>query len=184
MRSELQEKVAMYHAVNGITLKGEIVVFGSTFMANFPFYELSKKYVMANAVYNRSIEGLTLPEAEAVLNECVLELRPSKIFLLLGENEPCTPSALAVYARIVKKIQAKLPSSHVFILSLPSQNDGDRCEFNEKLKRLAEQHGVKYLELSFNAPSHGMLYEKVFKRLHCFFRGDRLTFAEAFAIAD
>ena len=84
MRTEIQEKTAMFHAVNDITLRGEIVVFGSTFMANFPFYELSQKYMMTNAVYNRSIEGLTLAEAEEILQECVLEIKPGKVFLALG----------------------------------------------------------------------------------------------------
>ena len=48
--------------INDLTLKGEIVVFGSTYMANFPLYELINKYHFENAIYNRSIIGLTTSE--------------------------------------------------------------------------------------------------------------------------
>ena len=41
--------------VNDLILKGEIVIFGSTYMANFPLYEFVNKYHFENAIYNRSI---------------------------------------------------------------------------------------------------------------------------------
>ena len=76
MREEVREKINMFRIYNDIALKNEIVVYGSTYAAEFPFYELSQKYIMSHAIYNRSIEGLTLEEAEEGLTACVLEIKP------------------------------------------------------------------------------------------------------------
>ncbi len=188
MRTEIQEKTAMFHAVNDITLRGEIVVFGSTFMANFPFYELSQKYMMTNAVYNRSIEGLTLAEAEEILQECVLEIKPGKVFLALGEKDIGSPSAMAVYSRILRKLKEKLPEAKLYILPVQkdefSQNDGGRVAFNEKLKELSIRYGVTWLDVPDQPLSLNVLYEKIFKKLNCFFRGNHISFANAFSYAD
>ncbi|MBQ8322726.1 MAG: hypothetical protein IJX91_02035 [Clostridia bacterium] len=187
MREELRKKVTMYQATNDIALRGEIVVFGSTFMANFPFYELSQKYVMPNAVYNRSVEGLTLEEAEAHLDECVLDIKPSKIFLSLGETDLENPSALTVYNRILFRIKTKLPEAKIYVLSVPkddaAQNDEERLAFNEKLKDLADRANVRFLGLEVHEFGK-RFYEKIFKELHCFFRSNRLSFADAFSCGD
>ncbi len=81
MKTEIVEKSKAYKVFNDITLKNEIVIFGSSFAAKFPFYELSQKYYLSNAIYNRSIKDLTLPDAEKILSDCVLAVKPSKIFL-------------------------------------------------------------------------------------------------------
>ena len=185
MRTEALEKAAMYHAINDITLHGEIVIFGSTFMANFPFYELSKKYLLSNAVYNRSIRDLTLEEADEILSECVLELKPSKIFLALGEKDVNSPSAVTVYGKIIKKIQTKLPTAKVYVLPVENhENIPTVSEFNHKLRELCNRADVTFLDVPNQNSSPVLLYEKLFKRLHCFFRDKHLTFAEAFALAD
>lgn len=185
MRTELQDRVAMYHAVNDITMRGEIVVFGSTFMADFPFYELSQKYVLNNALYNRSVKGLTLAEAEEVLDECVLEIRPSKIFLALGEADLDNPAAMMTYGRIIRKIKAKLPASRLYLLPIQENgNDKGRYAFNCELRALAERESVTFLDVPQGNFSIGSTYEKIFKKLNCFFRGNRVSFAEAFSYAD
>lgn len=184
MRTELQKKAAMFHAVNDISMHGEIAVFGSTFMANFPFYELSKKYLMENAVYNRSVEDLTLLEAEEILDDCILELKPEKIFLALGETDLDNPSAMSVYSRILRKIQSKLPAAKIYVLPVQkdtfSKNEESRVAFNKNLRALSERLHVTFLDLPDLAPSN-VLYEKIFKRLGCFFRKSPLTFTEAFS---
>lgn len=183
MRAELQEKAAMFQAVNEITMRGEIVVFGSSFMANFPFYELSKKYVLENAVYNRSINDLTVTEAESVLNECVLNIKPGKVFLALGETEEKESAALAAYARILKKIKAKLPQTQIYILPVISKNEDSVYEFNEKLRTLSEQQNARFLSVLSSLSCTDSVYEKLFKQLHRFFRSNHLNFAQAFALA-
>lgn len=181
MREEIREKVTMYRAVNELALRGEIAVFGSSFMANFPFYELSQKYVLSSAVYNRSIENLTLPEAEEALADCVLSIKPSKIFLSLGEKDEYTGEAIETYHRIIRKIQNKLPEAKIFIL--PLQEGETEQAFNEALRKLAEHTGATFLSIP-STPLKKSLYERIFKTLHRFFRNKALSLTEAFSCAD
>ena len=178
MREEFQNKIRMYESVNDVALKGEIVVFGSTFTANFPFYELSQKYVLSYAIYNRSIEGLTLSEAEEGLDVCVLQVKPSKIFLDLGEKDLENSSAFAVYQRIIMKIKAKLPETGVYLL--PVRGDGAE-KFNLGLRTLAEKTESKFLPLDLSDGK--IVYGKIFKEMSRFFRKNPLSFCEAFALA-
>ena len=64
MKSSVLERANAYIGLNAIALKGEIVVYGSSYMANFPFYELINRCHLENAVYNRSIDGMTSEEAD------------------------------------------------------------------------------------------------------------------------
>ena len=97
MKTSVQEKANAYKGINEIALKGEIVIFGSSYMANFPFYELINKFHLDSAVYNRSIDGMTAAEAEELLRSCVLEIAPRKIFLQLGEADGSKAEVLHHY---------------------------------------------------------------------------------------
>ncbi len=184
MRKEILEKISAYRAVNDIALRNEIVVFGSTFMANFPFYELSQKYLLSSAVYNRSVDDITLAEAEDCLHECVTELKPSRIFLALGEKDLTNPYAFTIYKRILVTLRSQLPKAKIFILPILSESavpDAATSAFNEKLREFAAKEECVYVPIPTEADGHAS-YEKIFKKLNCFFRDKhRLTFAEAFS---
>ena len=85
MREYVKVKEKSFTALNDLALQDEIVVFGSTYMAGFPFYELINKCRLEHAVYNRSIEGMSVQEAEEVLNVAVLALHPRKVFLCFSD---------------------------------------------------------------------------------------------------
>ncbi|MBQ8510291.1 MAG: hypothetical protein IJ493_10335 [Clostridia bacterium] len=178
MRQEIQRKINMYTAINEIAIKGEIVVFGSTFAAGFPFYELSQDYVLRNAIYNRSIEGLTLKEAATVLQPCVIDLKPKKVFLAFGDNETDESEALESYRSLLHTLQAKLPHTALTILAVKGSDS-----FNCRLEELA--HELKLTFLRFDAPADqsGSCYKHIFKELSCFFHDRSITFTEAFSLA-
>ena len=179
--SELFEKVNMYHTINDITLKGEVVIFGSTFMADFPFYELSQKYVFSTALYNRSIRGLSLAQAEQALKDCVLDIKPSKIFFALGEHDLEEPQAIDIYQRIIERTKKDLPRTSIYLLSVP----GAAAEsFNLQLEQLAEALGIKWLAVSYDLLQGHPQYSKIFKKLTVFFRSSPLDLMDAFALAN
>ncbi len=173
MKSLILEKSKIYKVCNDIALKGEIVIFGSTYTANFPFYELSQKYYLNNAIYNRSIEGLTLDDAKNVLEECVLNMKPSKIFLSIGECDDFNDFSLNTYKLIVDKIKKELPYSEVYVMSVSGSE-----MFNDRLKEMCAEINTKYIGIDY-----GKSYEAVFKQLSCFFRKGRITYCEAFQIS-
>lgn len=167
---------------NSLSMKGEIVIFGSTYMAAFPFYELVNKSRLENAVYNRSIDGMTLPEAEQVLDRCVLDLRPARIFLSLGEEDRDSPDAFCIYNRIVSRIREALPASRLYLICLP-EKDGWSVRFNESIAGLADGKRITAIRLSCADKPTAARYASCFREMSCFFRTGRITFSEAFAAA-
>ncbi len=185
MNNELLEKINMFRTYNPITLRNEIVVYGSTYTAEFPFYELSKKYVLNHAIYNRSIAGLTLADAERYLQDCVLEVAPSSVFLSLGETDLETPDALAIYRRILCRIRAALPNTRQYVLSVRSAETGEQVsEFNERLHRLCRETDVGYLDIRGIDTADCHAYRKVFKRMITFAKNGNITFADAMLYAE
>lgn len=173
MKSEVLEKSKMFQVFNDIALHNEIVVFGSSFASKFPFYELSQKYNLNHAIYNRSIEGLTLSEAEGILTESVLAVRPSKILMILGELDEADGNSLACYERILCRTKDILPQTEIYVLSVP----GVGKEYNEQLKDICEMLQVKYVNVDFRQS-----YEIIFKRMLYFFRSSAISFCDAFCV--
>ena len=172
MKTEVLMKNKMYKVFNDIALKNEIVVFGSDFTANFPFYELSKKYLSSNALYNRSIEGLTILEAGEILDDCVFGAKPSKIFFAIGEHDAKDSSTLDAYKDILKKTKNALPLSKIYILSLCG------CDtFNALLRSLCTDFGTEFINIDYKKSA-----EAIFRQLLPFFRNSRINFCEAFNI--
>ena len=166
MRACVEEKVRTFRTLNDLALKGEIAVLGSTYMADFPFYELINRCRLENAVYNRSIEGLTVAEASEILREAVLELRPAKVFLCLEEVEE--PRA---FKELIERIKTALPSTAIYAVSLSA-------EVGTRIKPLCDGKRVCHIGLKADGG-----YEAVFKRLCCFFRKKPMDMTDIFAIA-
>ena len=163
-----------FHAINELALKGEIVIFGSTYLAEFPFYELVNRACLENAVYNRSIAGITLKEAAEVMTECVLELQPRTVVLHLGEEDEDTEENAALYEKMVIKLRAALPSARLLLVTVSK----GALAVNERIDALCDEktvHKIQFLE--------GSSTESRFRRMSAFFRNHPITFSEAFAIA-
>ncbi|MBE6691418.1 MAG: hypothetical protein E7590_09115 [Ruminococcaceae bacterium] len=166
MRACVEEKVRTFRELNDLALKGEIVVLGSGYMAGFPFYELINRCRLENAVYNRSIEGLTVAEANEILQDAVLELRPTKVFLCFEKIEE--PQELK---ELIERIEAALPSATVYAVSLST-------EVGARIKMLCDGKRVCHIGLEI-AGGH----KAVFKRLCCFFRKKPVDMTDILAMA-
>lgn len=182
MRENIRVKANAMKEINDISMRGEIVVFGSTYMANFPLYELINRCRFENAVYNRSIEGLTLKEALEIVNDCVISISPRKIFLSLGEEDEGDPDAIARYSSLVSEIRTKLPESHLYLIGLIGS--GEYVEhFNKYVRSVCDGKKIKFIDFVSKPMSEATLYKARFKQLSCHFRNNPMTSNEAFAIA-
>lgn len=184
MKESVLIKANAIKGTNEISMKGEIVVFGSTYMANFPFYELVNKCKFENAIYNRSIAGLTLDEAQELLQDCVLEIKPSKVFLSLGEEDADNPNAIRQYNEIVGKLRTELPNTKLYLICLTDESEYAK-RFNENIISLCDKKKkIEYIKFAApNLPQPAQCKAR-FKQLSCFFRNKPLTMVEAFAMAD
>ena len=181
MKEAVLKKANAVRGLNEFALRGEIVIFGSTYMANFPFYELAKKSRLENAIYNRSIEGMTLAEAKELLEICVFPLRPAKLFLAFGEEEiEEMGEAIESYGEIVQKIRERLPLTKLYLVCDDTQV---QKALNEALELLCDGKWVRRIVLPAQNPCKKIEYRQRFKMLSSFFRDGRITMSDAFAMA-
>lgn len=181
MKEAVLKKANAVKGLNEFALRGEIVIFGSTYMANFPFYELTKKSRLENAIYNRSIEGMTLAEAKELLEVCVFPLKPSKLFLAFGEEEVVeAETAIESYREIVQKTREKLPLTKIYLVC---GNMQAQKELNEALLRMCDGKWVRRIMFPAQNPCKKIEYKQRFEMLSSFFRDGRITMSDAFAMA-
>ena len=169
------DKIHMFQYYNLITMKGEIVIYGSTFMANFPFYELIHNQLFSNAIYNRSIEGMTLADAELGLQSCVIEIRPKKLFLSLGEHDLDNPCALEIYDRILQRIQDRCPGCQVFLLPV-ANNTPPAQTFNKNLRKLANTYAARYLDIRYKNNTDDP--RRIFRQMTPFLRTGEISITD------
>ena len=180
MQQLIQEKMKKITASNELALKGEIVIFGSTYMSGFPLYELVNRSCLENAIYNRSIENLKIEDALELLQVCVIDIAPSKIFLCFGEAELEESKAISAYRQMIDRIGERLPTAQIYVIGL--EIDQLRA-FNTQVRRLCSEKKAVYISLSGNVASKhpSDVYRTQFKNLLCFFRSGRIDFFDAFA---
>lgn len=169
--------------LNDITLKGEIVVFGSTYMSKFPLYELINKSRLEYAVYNRSIAGLTVKEALEIVRDCIISIRPSKVFVALGEEDEKNENAIKYYNEIVQKMRAEMPKCQIFLIGLLGDGEYEK-EFNDNMRSLCDNKNVRYIRFVSPALSNMGVYKARFKQMSCFFRNEPLNVSQVFAMTD
>ena len=179
MKDYVRAQANAMKKLNDLTLPGEIVVFGSTYMSNFPIYELINRYTLENAVYNRSIKGLTIAEAAELLDDCIFNVRPSKLFISLGEEDTSNPNAISEYSLLVSKTSEKLPNCTLYLICLSEDSEFAK-NFNANIKRIANGKNIKAIELVSQGSSDIGLYKAQFKQLSCFFRRRPITMSDAF----
>lgn len=177
MKTELKKKSDIYKVFNEFALKNEIVIFGSTFSAYFPFYEFVNKGPISNAIYNRSIEGLKLEDACELLHNCVICAQPSKVFLALGELDSSDIKSITVYENIINSLKSNLPSTEIHILSLPDDTKENQ-NYNNSLAEMCRKYGLKYIHIDYSKN-----LASIYKQLSLFFRSNKISFCDAFKTA-
>lgn len=182
MKEYVRTKADAMKKINDLLLPEEIVIFGSTYMSEFPIYELTNKCNLENAVYNRSIKGLTVKEAMELLDDCVVDIHPSKAFISLGEEDESNPNAASEYACLVSKMRQKLPNTMVYLIAL-TQSGSFAENFNKTILSLCDNKNVKYIDLVKKAPSENALVKAQFKQISCFFRAKPISMSDAFCLA-
>ncbi|MBQ8258450.1 MAG: hypothetical protein IJY97_02715 [Clostridia bacterium] len=182
MKENVRVKADAMKMINDISMKGEIVVFGSTYMSEFPLYELVNKCTFEHAIYNRSISGLTVNEALKIIDDCVISIRPCKLFLSLGEEDEGEHYAIKRYTHLVSYIRSKLPDCSLYLIGLTGTGQFAE-EFNKNIKSLCDSKKVRYIDFVSRQASEAALYKARFKQLSCFFRNKPVTSSEAFTIS-
>ncbi len=151
-----EQKVTLF---NLLPVTSEDIVFlGNSITDGGNFEELFKR----KDVKNRGIRSDAIPGVMKRLDQ-VTQGKPKKIFLLIGINDVShglTVDALAQrYEKLVEEILKRSPSTQLYIQSVMPINNSFSVykslkgkeetvkQFNERIKAIAENKGVKYVDL-------------------------------------
>lgn len=172
------EVLRNYQSLNKGAKEKATVFFGADWLNKIPVTELAQDYGI-ESVYNRSLNGLTLDDAELVLETCVFDLQPDKVFINLGENEPDGLSFDAVefeekFEWLLYTIHSKC-NCRIYILSVV---DNRSRIVNELLKQISEKYECEYIDIS-NCRTSILNF---FTKIRFFLRSKPINFCEAFGL--
>lgn len=161
-----------FHVWNKDAIKGQTVFTGSSLMEMFPIEKWVKELgPNAPIVYNRGVGGYRTTDLLPILDACVFELKPRKVFINIGTNDLSDgniplETVMSNYDRIISQIEEKLPDVIIYMMAYyPVNYEAATDEIkpcllirtNEKINRanklvaqLAAKHGQKYINV--NAP--------------------------------
>ncbi|OWA35845.1 hypothetical protein B9G55_08110 [Saccharibacillus sp. O16] len=169
-----QLKVDAYRIRNRLAVKGQTVFAGSSLMEFFPILELQQASGKSFISYNRGVAGFVTRELAASLEECVLELEPTRLFINIGSNdmnEPdYTPEALiGRYEMILNRIKERLPDCRIFTMAyypvnaeaefpgvdpagakefFSKRNNETIADANAAVEEMAKRLGVAYIDVN------------------------------------
>lgn len=181
MNSAILEQKEIFHEVNTITGSAGSVIFGEERFAGLPVAELVQDFGLNISVCNRSVEGALLDDAFELLEECVFELRPRKVFLNFGETDMARPgfdreTFLTAYARLIETIHANC-SGGIYVVSVPEHGE-EAAQLNTGLRTLADACGCGYVDAA-DSFRHEKPHLRLFSELMHYMREGRISFAEA-----
>ena len=169
--TDKEMKVERYREENKSVQFGQVVFAGSSLMEMFPINKLLKEHGDDTIIYNRGIGGFVTWELMDVLDVCVTDLKPRKVFINIGTNDLSWSSipiadVIANYDKIISKIEETLPGVKIYLMAYypvnfeaasESMKECLKIRTNEKInaanaevEKLAKRHGQKYIDVNAN----------------------------------
>lgn len=169
--NDKEMKIEKFREANKSVKAGQVVFAGSSLMEMFPINKLLAEHGDETVIYNRGIGGFVSRELLEVLDVCVLDLKPSAVFINIGTNDLSNASVsiselMKNYDKIISRIEAAVPGVKIYLMAYYPVNyeaaaeDMKEClkvRSNEKItaanaevKKLAEKHGQRYIDINAN----------------------------------
>lgn len=169
--NDKEMKIMRYREENKNVKYGQTVFTGSSLMEMFPINKLLAEHNDSTIIYNRGIGGFVSRELLEVIDVCATDLKPSKIFINIGTND-LSDSRIPIselmenYDKIISEIEAKLPEAIIYLMAyypvnyeaaaenmkecLKIRNNEKIRTANAEVKKLAEKHGQRYIDINKN----------------------------------
>lgn len=169
--NDKEMKIMRYREENKNVKYGQTVFTGSSLMEMFPINKLLAEHNDSTIIYNRGIGGFVSRELLEVIDVCATDLKPSKIFINIGTND-LSDSRIPIselmenYDKIISEIEAKLPEAIIYLMAyypvnyeaaaenmkecLKIRNNEKIRTANVEVKKLAEKHGQRYIDINKN----------------------------------
>lgn len=162
-------KVENYRKLNQTAQKGQVVFTGSSLMEMFPISKLLEEHGDDTVIYNRGVGGFLTDELLAVIDVCAIDLAPKKVFINIGTNDLSWSSIpisqiMDNYDKIASKIEREVPDVTIYFMAyypvnyeaaaeemkecLKIRTNEKLAAANEEVKKLAERHGQRYIDIN------------------------------------
>lgn len=169
--TDKEMKIQRYREENKTVVYGQTVFTGSSLMEMFPINKLTVEHSDNIIIYNRGVGGFVTRELLDVIDVCVIDLKPSRVFINIGTNDlsdSSIPIAMIMdnYDKIITTIESALPKVEIYLMAyypvnyeaadenmkkcLKIRNNEKITAANAEVKKLAERHGQKYIDLNKN----------------------------------
>lgn len=169
-RLEKLELIKQYHIKNQSAVKGGIVFTGSSLMEMFPIEQwVSELPEPRPIVYNRGVGGYKTVELLSIIDICVTELAPKKVFINIGTND-LSDGRIPIrqiidnYDKILSQIENAVPEAVIYLMAYFPVNyeaasdemkECLRIRTNEKInaantevEKLAARHRQRYIDIN------------------------------------
>ena len=167
--TDKEMKIARYREENKSAVKGQVVFAGSSLMEMFPIRKLQQEKGDDRMIYNRGVGGFLSGELLAVIDVCVTQLLPAKVFINIGTNDLSWSSIpicelMDRYDQILTAIEDAVPGVRIYLMAYypvneaaasPEMRDCLKIRTNEKIsaaneevKKLAAKHGQRYIDVN------------------------------------
>lgn len=171
LKKETDRKLEKYRRLNQTVQKNQILFVGSSLMEMFPIEELIRQRNLPLIAYNRGIGGYKTEDLLKVLDVCVYDLAPRRIFINIGTNDLSDPSIslgqmIDNYDRILTLIQEHLPKAELYLMAyypvnpkaateemkacLQVRTNAKIASANCEVMKLAQKHHARFIDV--NAP--------------------------------
>lgn len=173
------EIVDKYKKLNLLIKNGGTVFFGADWLYNIPLSEIAESYGADMPIYNRSVKGLKMKDCEKVIDTCVCDINPDKVFINIGENDVTDENFNAgeffdKYEWLLYTIHSKCKCD-IYILSVVTDKN---TRVNSRLEELAKKHGCEYIDIQ----CCGQPVLNFFPKMRFFLRREPITFSEAMSM--
>ncbi len=117
---EKQKMVEGFREKNKACEKGQIVFAGSSLMEMFPIEAWAAEQGVT--AYNRGVGGYTTLDMLPIIDLCVTDLMPKKLFINIGTND-LSDAAIPMdtvmerYERILSIIEEKVPGVRIYLMA-------------------------------------------------------------------
>ena len=125
--TDKEMKLERFKEENKNAVKGQIVLTGSSLMEMFPVNKFLAERGSDTIVYNRAIGGYITDELMQVLDTCVFELEPRRVFINIGTNDLS---------------DSRIPMDRIM------EHYEKITEANALVKLIAEKHGQHYIDIN------------------------------------
>lgn len=166
--AEQMEGDSSPESVSYETLYESTVFLGDSITEGLIFHDvLDIRHVVAGA---GKTAQFAMEDVEEVVNR-----QPEHLYIMLGSDDILWPTddplaySLEYYAKLIETIQAELPETKITLLSVTPVTEevankepryGTIPEYNERLKALAAEKQVEYVDLSPLVAEHQELYDE------------------------